>query len=121
MTRASLAMAVAAGIVACGQAATPANPNPINVSGVIDRGGPVASCPTDEPCDPPARAVFLVFSRPGYPDVRTSIGPTGAFALHLDPGAYSIAAAPPPTAGGIIPNSIRVPAEGSVILDLKIG
>ena len=120
MIRAWLAVVVAAGIIACGQAVAPTNPNAINVSGVLDRG-PVASCPSGEPCDPPARAVFLDFSRAGHPDVRTQVGPTGAFALHLDPGAYSIAAAPPPMTGKLSPDNVRVPGQGSVTLVLKIG
>ena len=98
----------------------PANTNAINVSGVLDRG-PVVRCPTGEPCDPPATATYLVFSRPPYPDVRATVGPAGTFALHLDPGGYSIAAAPPPLSGKLTPDTVRVPAQGNVTLVLSIG
>ena len=120
MIRTWLAILVAGGMVACGQAAVPANTTAINVSGVLDRA-PFAGCPTAEPCDPPATATYLVFSRPGYPDVRATVGPAGTFALHLEPGAYSIAAAPPTLSGRLTPDTVRVPAQGDVTLVLSIG
>ena len=64
--------------------------------------------------------MYLVFSRAGYADVRATVGPAGAFSLHLDPGSYSIAAAPPPLSGRLNPDSVRVPAQGSVTLVLSI-
>ena len=120
VSRTHLVLVLATGLIACGQAAIPTSPNAINVSGVLNRG-PVAACPTNEACDPPAVATFVVFSRAGYPDVRTSVGAGGTFALHLDPGAYSIGAAPPPPAGKVRPDSVRVPAQGTVTLALSIG
>src|SRR2546421_10942480 len=83
----------------------------INVTGTIDRG-PMPTCPTDEPCDPHMVAALLVFSTPGAPDVRVRVGGDGTFALHLEPGAYTIAAAPPVFQGGLEPSSVRVPKTG---------
>ena len=120
MSRASLVIVIAAGLIACGQAIAPANTNAINVSGVLDRG-PVARCPTGEPCDPPATATYLVFSRAGHLDIRVFVAPGGTFALHLDPGGYSIAAAPPPLSGKLTPDRIKVPAQGDITLVLSIG
>jgi hypothetical protein len=119
-----LVLGLAAGVIACGAATGPANGSTattpaINVSGVLDRG-PVPSCPTGEPCDPVATGTFLDFSRAGYPDVRAYVGPGGAFALHLDPGAYTIAAAPPPFRGKLTPDMVRVPQQGTLNLRLAI-
>jgi hypothetical protein len=108
--------------VACG-APSPSEAAPtgqdINVTGTLDRG-PVPTCPADEPCDPPAIAVMLIFSRPGAGDVRVHVAGDGSFALHLDPGAYSIAAAPPAFQGKIEPSSVRVPESGTVTVRLRI-
>lgn len=90
-----------------------------NVSGTIDRGAP-PTCPADEPCDPPMVAYRLVFSRPGLADVTVRVNGDGTFALHLDPGVYSIAAEPPAFQGKLDPSVVRVPAEGTVHLDLHI-
>jgi hypothetical protein len=119
--RACAILALGLAGVACSAATGPANLTTpaINVTGVLDRG-PVPSCPPDEPCDPPPTATFLDFSRAGYPDVRTYVGPGGAFALHLDPGVYSIAAAPPPLRGTLSPNTVRVPQQGAAMLQLAI-
>ena len=59
-------------------------------------------------------AAFLVFRQPGKADVRTSVDSSGAFALYLEPGAYSISAAPPPMGGLVEPSQVRVPATGTV-------
>ena len=91
----------------------------VNVTGTLDRG-PVPTCPADEPCDPPAIAVMLIFSRPGAGDVRVHVAGDGSFALHLEPGAYSVAAAPPAFQGKIEPSSVRVPESGTVTLRLRI-
>jgi hypothetical protein len=63
--------------------------------------------------------MFLDFSQPGKPDVRVRVGAGGAFALHLDPGVYSISAAPPPN-GSLDPSSVRVPGSGTVNLHIVI-
>lgn len=91
----------------------------INVSGTIDRV-PIATCPADEPCDPPAVASSLVFSRAGSAAVTVRVARDGSFGLHLDPGDYSIAAEPPVFKGGVEPSSVRVPVSGSVVLRLHI-
>jgi len=59
-------------------------------------------------------------SRNGYPDVRVQAAGDGKFAVHLDPGAYTIAAAPPPMRGELTPNGVRVPQDGTVTLRLVI-
>jgi hypothetical protein len=65
--------------------------------------------------------MFVVFSQPGKADVRFRVGAGGAnaFAGHLDPGAYSISAAPPPN-GTLDPNQVRVPTSGTVNLHLVV-
>ena len=99
------------------------SPNPagdaaVNVRGTIDPGPP-PSCPPGEPCDPPIVAMFVVFSQPAKPDVRLRVGAGGAFAGHLDPGAYSISAAPPPN-GSLDPDQVRIPSSGTVNLNLVV-
>ena len=89
------------------------------MSGTVDRG-PIATCPADEPCDPPALASSLVFSGSGGASVSARVAPDGSFALHLDPGEYSIAVAPPPFHGAVEPSSVLVPSAGSVVLRLRI-
>ncbi len=116
---AALSLAFAA---ACGTAPAlaPSSGGPAqNVTGTIDRGlSP--TCPADEPCDAPPVARLLVFSAPGRQEVTTRVRPDGSFALHLDPGDYSIAAAPPAFQGKVQPSSIRVPEAGSVTVHLHI-
>lgn len=99
--------------------ASPSGDAALNVRGTIDRSF-VPPCPTDEPCDPPITGAYLVFSQPGKAEIRTSVGADGSFVLHLDPGAYSISTAPPPMGGRVEPNGVRVPATGTVELQLKI-
>ncbi|TMC85002.1 MAG: hypothetical protein E6J06_05035 [Chloroflexi bacterium] len=91
----------------------------INVTGTIDRG-PMPTCPTDEPCDPQMVAALLVFSRPGSPDIRVRVGGDGSFALHLDPGVYTIASAPPVFHGELEPSSVQVPKTGTMTLRLRV-
>ena len=91
----------------------------IDVVGVLVRG-PAPICPTDEPCDPPINASMLVFARSGQPDVTARVGGDGAFALHLNPGTYSISVAPPSFNGRVEPSHVRVPATGVVQLQLSI-
>jgi hypothetical protein len=91
----------------------------LNVTGTIDRG-PIATCPADEPCDPPAVASSLLFTRSGGQSVAVRVAPDGSFALHLDPGEYAIAAAPPVFQGGVEPSSVRVPDVGTVVLRLRV-
>jgi hypothetical protein len=115
---------LACGSVAEGPAAiTPSSPSTasslLNVRGSIDRGTP-RPCPTGEVCDAPLTAVFVDFSQPGKPDVRTPVDGSGAFAVHLEPGLYSISAAPPPMNGKLKPSELVVPKTGSVALSLVI-
>ena len=110
----------ACGSIPLGSAAsTPGGDAAVNVHGTVDRAY-IPACPTDEPCDPPMTAAFLVFRQPGKADVRTSVDSSGAFALYLEPGAYSISAAPPPMGGLVEPSQVRVPATGTVELHLRI-
>lgn len=92
----------------------------INVTGTLDRGPAAPTCPAGEPCDPPAVATMLVFSRPGSADVSVHVAGDGSFALHLDPGEYSIAIAPPAFQGKVEPSTVRVPDVGEVLLRLRI-
>lgn len=108
-------------LAACGesQPAAHAAGSAVNVTGVLDRS-PLPTCPTDEPCDPPAGIAMLIFSTPSGAQVRASVGGDGHFAAHLDPGRYSIQAAPPPFQGRVEPSSIDVPETGTVFLRLHI-
>jgi hypothetical protein len=90
-----------------------------NVTGVLD-SEPVPTCPAGEPCDPPMRATMLIFSRPGAADVTAFVSGDGSFAVHLVPGQYAIAAAPPAFGGKVEPSTVQVPAQGSVFLRLRI-
>lgn len=111
-------------LAACGghpvaQPGGPASTGSANVTGVLDRE-PVPTCPADEPCDPPPRTTMLIFSRPSASDVTVFVAGDGTFAVHLEPGQYAIAAAPPAFGGRVEPSSVQVPAEGSVFLRLRI-
>jgi len=118
-----LVSAVACGAVAPGTtnpaAASPAGDAAMNVRGTLDRGASFP-CPPGDPCDPPLQAMFVVFSQPGKPDVRSQLDASGAFGLHLDPGSYSVAAAPPQLNGSVEPSQVRVPSAGTVQLQLKV-
>ena len=91
----------------------------MNVHGVLDRGASFP-CPPGDPCDPPIQAMFVVFSQPGKPDVRTQLDTKGAFSLHLDPGSYSVSTAPPSFNGGVQPSQVRVPSTGTLSLQLQV-
>jgi hypothetical protein len=115
-----LILAAGCGSVSPGPAASsPTGDSALNVRGTIDRSFTPA-CPTGEPCDPPMTAYYLVFSQPGKEDVRAQVGSSGAFALHLDPGVWTISPAPPALGGRVEPGEVRVPANGSVELHLRI-
>jgi hypothetical protein len=88
------------------------------VIGHLERPAPTA-CPPGEPCDPPATATILVFTRPGHPAARVLVGASGRFRLHLAAGRYRIRAAPPPAAGRLTPSTVRVPRRGIVRLHLS--
>src|SRR5207245_10611484 len=98
MIRASMAaLVLAVGISACGHTTEPASSSSakpsssaagMNVSGVVDRSGQAAACPTDEPCDPPLTAVYLVFWLPGYLHVRVQVAGDGKFDVNLDHRAF---------------------------------
>jgi hypothetical protein len=64
--------------------------------------------------------MFVVFSQPGKPDVRTQLDAGGAFALHLDPGSYGVSAAPPSLNGSVQPSQVRVPSTGILQLQLQV-
>lgn len=106
-------------IAGCGSVPAGGAGETLNVSGTIDRG-PIATCPADEPCDPPAVATALVFTGSGGSSVSARVAPDGSFALHLDPGEYAIAVAPPAFHGTLEPSSVLVPSNGSVVLRLRI-
>ena len=63
---------------------------------------------------------MLIFSSAGKPDVSVLVGANGTFAVHLDPGGYTVRAAPPPMHATLEPSQVRVPSTGSVELSLKI-
>ena len=65
-------------------------------------------------------AVFVDFSQPGKTDVRARVDPSGAFAVHLDPGSYSISLAPPSFKGKLDPSQVLVPKNGTVLLHLVV-
>ena len=91
----------------------------VNVHGTLDRGT-VQNCPPGDPCDPALVGAFLVFSQAGKQDVRTGVSGSGEFTLHLDPGSYSISAAPAPRSGRLQPSDVRVPSTGTVELHLAV-
>ena len=125
MSRAVVAwMFVVATAAACGTvpAVNPAAGSPssaagaaANVSGKLDRAAASPTCPADEPCDPHIVAYRLVFSAQGRPDVAVRVNGDGTFALHLDPGVYTIAAEPPSFQGRLDPSEVRVPKDGSAV------
>jgi hypothetical protein len=65
-------------------------------------------------------AMFVDFSQLGKPDVRARVDASGAFAVHLDPGSYSISLAPPSFSGRVDPNQVLVPKKGTVLLHLVV-
>src|SRR5947209_20431483 len=83
--------------VACGPAQPASQPaataTSANVMGTIDRGAS-PTCPADEPCDPVAVALMLVFSRPGALDVRVRVSADWTFSVKLDTWMLSIGIAP---------------------------
>lgn len=120
----AIGSALACGSVGQGPSATTPSAVPtansvLNVRGTIDRGSP-PPCRTGEVCDAPLVALFIDFSQPGKPDIRTPVDGGGTFALHLEPGHYSISAAPPPMNGTVNPNELVVPKTGSVVLNLVV-
>src|SRR5207245_9679463 len=98
--------------VACGPAQPASQPaataTSANVMGTIDRGAS-PTCPADEPCDPVAVALMLVFSRPDAPDVRMRVSADGTFAVRLDPRVYSLAMSPPAFHRTLQPSTVHVP------------
>lgn len=109
-------------LVACGSSpgSSPASTGSAdNVTGTIQRGAS-QTCPADEPCDPVAVAVHLVFSSAGRADVTVPVNGDGSFATHLDPGVYSITAEPPPFRGQLEPSRVDVPESGTVELRLQV-
>jgi hypothetical protein len=118
-----LVSALACGAVPPGPAgpaaASPTGEAALNVRGALDRGAASYPCPPGDPCDPPIQAMFVVFSQPGKPDIRTQLDPGGAFALHLDPGSYSVSAAPSIN-GRVQPSQVRVPSAGTLQLQLQV-
>jgi hypothetical protein len=114
-----LVTAACGSLPAVGPAASPSPAHVLtNVSGTIERG-PAQTCPSGEPCDPNIVAYRLAFSAPGRPDVTVRVDGDGTFALHLDPGMYSIAAEPPSMQGRLEPSEVKVPKVGTVYLQLR--
>ena len=109
--------------VSCGSVSgTPPSPSgqpAPNVTGKLVRA-PVQACPTGEACDPVNVGAMLIFTSAGKPDVSILVGADGTFAVHLDPGGYTIRAAPPPMHATLEPSQVRVPSTGSVEISLKI-
>jgi hypothetical protein len=105
----ALAAAIVAAflLTAVALAATPAP----NVKGLVVRSTSVTTCYPDEPCDPPPRATFVVFTRSGH-TTRVTIGATGAFAARLVPGRYVVSLAP--MHGAVSPATVRVPRIGVI-------
>lgn len=89
----------------------------INVTGTIDQG-PAPSCPTEQPCDLTPKSITLVFSRTGGEKQSVRVAGDGSFALHLDPGEYSISVTT--TQMKVEPSVVRVPTTGMVYLQLHI-
>ena len=58
-----------------------------NVKGSLVRSS-ASSCLPGDVCDPVPPPAYVVFTRAGH-STRAKLAPNGAFALHLDAGAYS--------------------------------
>jgi len=82
-----------------------------NVKGLVVRSTSVTTCYPGEPCDPPPRATFVVFTRSSH-TTRVTIGPTGAFTVRLVPGLYAVSLAP--TRSAVAPATVRVPRIGVI-------
>lgn len=121
MARGTVIAALALLVIACAPppSGQPASAPELNVSGVLDRGFS-PTCPTGEPCDPAPFANALIFTGPTGAQTRVNVNPDGQFAVHLDAGAYIIAAVPPPFQARVVPSSANVPATGTVFLSLRI-
>lgn len=123
MLRALVLASLATFSLACGS--VDGSPSPpaeatggsINVTGTVDRA-PMPTCPAGEPCDPHMVAVLLIFTDASGRQVSTRVGSDGSFRLRLDPGDYTIAAAPPAFGAALDPSRVRVPRAGSVTLHL---
>ena len=103
MIRASIAaLVLAALITACGLTMQPASSS--------------SATPTSSAAGMNVSGV----SRNGYPDAPVQVAGDAKFAVHLNSGAYTIAAAPPPMRGKLTPSSVRVPEDGTVTLRLVI-
>ena len=117
MIRLALVAIVVAAIAACTAAAKTTAPN---VRGFLDRGSVTVTCFPGEPCDPRIVGAFVVFTHAGRLPVRARVHADGSFALRLPPGAYTIAAAPPPRTGQVTPSRARVPRKGVLHLRLTV-
>ena len=103
-------MALIAGVLIC--SATASSALPANVKGTFVRTTGTTVCQQSEPCDPPLQAAFLVFTRNGR-TTMVKLGATGAFAVHLAAGVYSVSARPSRT-GSVSPATVRVPLVGVI-------
>ena len=107
--RATAALALLAGLLVFSTSASSAlQPN---VKGTFVRWSTTV-CKQGDPCDPPLQASFLVFSRNGRA-TTVKLGATGAFALHLAAGVYSVSTRPS-RAGSVAPATVRVPRVGVI-------
>lgn len=82
-----------------------------NVRGTFVRSTQTPVCIQGEPCDPPPRATFLLFTRGGR-STRVTLAPNGTFAVRLAPGLYGVSVLP----GGskVSPAAMRVPRAGVI-------
>ena len=117
MRLAAISLTAFCALVFLPSAAATAKPN---VRGVVVRPPAGSGCYPDEPCDPPAVASMLVFTRGGRTVGRILVGASGQFALRLAPGIYGVRAAPASLDGDVTPASFRVPRSGTVHLRLQV-
>ena len=80
-----------------------------NVKGSLVRSS-ASSCLPGDVCDPVPPPAYVVFTRAGH-STRAKLAPNGAFALHLDAGAYSVSTAP---LHPVTPATLRVPRVGII-------
>jgi hypothetical protein len=82
-----------------------------NVRGTFVRSSQTPVCVQGEPCDPPPRATFLLFTRGGH-STRVTLAANGTFAVRLAPGLYGVSVLPGGTK--VSPTAIRVPRAGVI-------
>ena len=83
-----------------------------NVRGTFVRSNQTPICTQGDPCDPPPRATFLLFTRGGH-SIRVTLAANGTFAVRLAAGLYRVSVLPN-LGSTVSPASIRVPATGVI-------